>query len=136
MLVARDPAFQAYLDLQHYAEELRSPAAKYAPPGGRLYLARAEGAAVGCIALRQLDETRGELKRLYVRPAFRGRGIASRLVERIIGDARDIGYRLLLLDTLPFLEDAIRLYRRRGFTDIPCYNDSPMAETVYLGLEL
>ena len=136
MLVERDPAFQAYLNIQHYKKELLCPAAKYAPPGGRLYLARAGGLAVGCIALRQLDSERCEMKRLYVRPAFRGRGIARGLIARITDDARHIGYRRMLLDTLPFLEDAIRLYRRLGFYDIPCYNDSPMDSTLFMQLDL
>ena len=65
MLVTHDPAFQIYLDIQHYADELRAPAAKYAPPDGRLYLARVDGRAAGCIALRRLDGERCEMKRLY-----------------------------------------------------------------------
>ena len=136
MLVAHDPAFQVYLDIQHYEEERLCPAAKYAPPGGRLYLARADDQPAGCIALRQLDPERCEMKRLYVRPVFRGRGIARRLIARIIDDARYIGYRQMLLDTLPFLEDAIRLYRQLGFYDIPCYNDSPMDTTLFMQLDL
>ena len=76
MLVTHDPAFQIYLDIQHYADELRAPAAKYAPPDGRLYLARVDGRAAGCIALRRLDGERCEMKRLYVQPQYRGRGLA------------------------------------------------------------
>ena len=90
----------------------------------------------GRIALRKLDEERCEMKRLYVRPAFRGQHIARRLVDRIIADARMIGYRRMLLDTLPCLEDAVRMYRKLGFRDIPCYNDSPMDTTLFLGLDL
>ena len=78
MLVTHDPAFQIYLDIQHYADELRAPAAKYAPPDGRLYLARVDGRAAGCIALRRLDGERCEMKRLYVQPQYRGRA-ADRL---------------------------------------------------------
>lgn len=74
MLVTHDPAFQIYLDIQHYADELRAPAAKYAPPDGRLYLARVDGRAVGCIALRRLDGERCEMKRLYVQPQYPGPG--------------------------------------------------------------
>ena len=84
MLVTHDPAFQIYLDIQHYADELRAPAAKYAPPDGRLYLARVDGRAVGCIALRRLDGERCEMKRLYVQPQYRGRGLARQLIRRII----------------------------------------------------
>ena len=83
MLVTHDPAFQIYLDIQHYADELRAPAAKYAPPDGRLYLARVDGRAAGCIALRRLDGERCEMKRLYVQPQYRGRGLARQLIRRI-----------------------------------------------------
>ena len=82
MLVTHDPAFQIYLDIQHYADELRAPAAKYAPPDGRLYLARGDGRAAGCIALRRLDGERCEMKRLYVQPQYRGRGLARQLIRR------------------------------------------------------
>lgn len=136
MLLAEDPAFQAYLDLQDYREELRHPERKYGPPDGRLYLARCGGDPAGCIALRRLDGAACEMKRLYVRPVFRGRQVGSRLVRRVIDDAREIGYRSMLLDTLPFLESAIRLYRRFGFYDIPCYNDSPLDQTLFLRLDL
>ena len=72
MLVSHDPSFQIYLDIQHYEDEIRDLEAKYGQPEGRLYLALWEGEAAGCIALRKLDEQRCEMKRLYVRPAFRG----------------------------------------------------------------
>ena len=115
MLVSHDPSFQVYLDIQHYADEIRDLEAKYGRPEGRLYLALWEGEAAGCIALRRLDEQRCEMKRLYVRPAFRGYRIGDALVDRVIGDARAIGYRHMLLDTLPFLESAIHMYQKRGF---------------------
>ena len=115
MLVSHDPSFQIYLDIQHYADEIRDLEAKYGRPEGRLYLALWEGEAAGCIALRRLDEQRCEMKRLYVRPAFRGYRIGDALVDRVIGDARAIGYRHMLLDTLPFLESAIHMYQKRGF---------------------
>ena len=72
MLVSHDPSFQIYLDIQHYEDEIRDLEAKYGRPEGRLYLALWDGEAAGCIALRKLDEERCEMKRLYVRPAFRG----------------------------------------------------------------
>lgn len=136
MLVTQDPTFAAYLNLQNYDEELRHLEGKYGLPDGRLYLALQDGAPAGCIALRKLDAERCELKRLYVRPAFRGRGLARLLTEQIIRDARAIGYRRILLDTLPFLENAIHLYRSLGFTDAPRYNDSPLDTTLFLQLDL
>ena len=136
MLLAEAPAFRVYLDLQNYGKELRHPERKYGPPEGRLYLARCGGAPAGCIALRKLDETSCEMKRLYVRPTFRGHRIGSLLIRQVITDAREIGYRSLLLDTLPFLESAIRLYRQFGFYGIPCYNDSPLEQTLFLRLDL
>ena len=136
MLVANDPAFRGYLDIQHYDDEIRDLRMKYGLPDGRLYLLRIDGRPAACIALRKLDDERCEMKRLYVRPAYRGRGIATALLQRVIGEARAIGYRRMLLDTLPFLETAIRMYRKAGFYEIPCYNDSPLDTTVYLALDL
>ncbi|MEI3347399.1 MAG: GNAT family N-acetyltransferase [Dysosmobacter sp.] len=100
-----------------------------------IWLGRTDRMA-GCIGLRRLDERRCEMKRLYVRPAFRGHGIAHTLVETILADARALGYRQMFLDTLPFLDTAIAMYRRFGFIDIPRYNDSPLDNTVYLRLDL
>lgn len=136
MLVELEPPFQAYLDVQHYEDEIRDLTVKYGPPGGRLYLARIDGKPVGCIALRKLDESRCELKRLYVRPEYRRHRIAARLIDQILRDARAIGYRHLLLDTMPGLTVAIAMYRKLGFHDIPRYNDSPLDTTLYLGLDL
>ena len=107
MLVEGDPSFREYLKVQHYDEELDHPLDKYGPPGGRLHLALYNGVPVGCAALRRIDEENCEMKRLYVRPSFRKRGIGSLLLNQILVDARSIGYRYLLLDTLPFLEEAI-----------------------------
>ena len=135
-LVAEEPEFRRYLDLQGYDAEAEHPEDKYSMPGGRLYLARAEGKPVGCVALRQIDEKRCEIKRLYVRPAYRERGLGGQLIQRLISDARAIGYECLLLDTLPFLTDAIGMYHRRGFVDIPSYNNSPMENLVYMRLDL
>ena len=137
MLKDADENFAHYLDIQHYDDELRDLRAKYGEPAGRLYLALAEdGSAAGSIALRRLDDERCELKRLYVRPAYRGQGLASTLVARILDDARTIGYRAVLLDTLPALESATRMYRGLGFYEIPCYNDSPIERTYFFRLDL
>ena len=136
MLVEGDPAFQAYLDLQNYDDELLHLEHKYGPPGGRLYLARENGAAIGCIGLRRIDDENCELKRLYVLPACRGRGLSRLLMDRILADARAIGYKTMLLDTLPFLQTALKLYKDYGFEEIERYNDSPMDTSIYMRLAL
>ena len=136
MLVAGDATFREYLALQNYDAELKDPAAKYGPPKGRLYLARLGEETVGCIALKPLDEQRCELKRLYIRPAYRGQGFAKQLVERILADAKEIGYSAILLDTLPFLREAIALYRQFGFYETEPYLVSPMTHAIYLRRDL
>lgn len=137
MLLAENPAFAKYLQLQNYDQELLHLEAKYGPPGGRLYLlVTPEGEAVGTGALRPLEGGLCELKRLYIRPAFRGQGLAEQTVRRLIGDARALGYRRMVLDTFPFLAGAIHLYRKLGFREIPSYNGAPMPDLIYLGLDL
>lgn len=136
MLVAGEPKFREYLSIQNYEQELAHLEQKYGMPEGRLYLAYWDGAAAGCVGLRKLNETQCELKRLYVRPAFRGKQLGKQMVERILQDAKEIGYAEILLDTLPFLQTAIRLYRELGFSEIPCYNDSPLDTTIYMKLDL
>ena len=136
MLVDGDPAFRDYLSIQNYDREILHLEEKYGPPRGRLYLARWGGETAGCIALRPLDESRCEMKRLYVRPAFRNRGIARKLVDTILADARSIGYHEMLLDTLPFLRSAIALYESEGFYRVDKYNDSPLSRTYFYCLDL
>ena len=136
MLMAQDEIVRQYLILQHYEKELERPESKYGMPEGRLYLAYWDGHLAGCIGLRKLDEGRCELKRLYVRPDFRGHHMGEALIQRILDDAREIGYRHVLLDTLPFLHAAIRLYREMGFYEIGCYNDSPVETTIFLQYDL
>ena len=136
MLISEDPSVQKYLALQHYGEELRHLEAKYGMPDGRFYLAYRNEALAGCIGLRKLDSRNCEMKRLYVRPPFRGEGAGIQLVEKIIADAREIGCAHILLDTLPFLESAIGLYKKFGFYEIESYNDSPMETSIYMRLDL
>lgn len=97
----------------------------YTPPSGRLWLALDAGDPAGCIALRRVDAATGEIKRLYVRPAFRGRGLGRRLAQTAIRAARATGYRRLVLDTLPSMKAAIVLYRALGFTPTTPYLDAP-----------
>lgn len=121
---------------QNYAEELASLPGKYARPDGRLYLALADGEPAGCAALRRLDASRAEMKRLYVREAFRGLQIGRLLAERLIADAKAIGCQALVLDTLSSMARAQRLYRELGFAEIPPYYDCPVPGTVFLSLAL
>ena len=136
MLLRHNPDFKQYLNLQNYEEELQHLEYKSGPPGGRLYIARCNGAAAGCIGLRKLDRERCEMKRLYVRPEFRGQKLGGMLIEKIITDARGIGYRQILLDTFPFLQSAVRMYRGFGFYEIPSYNNDPMDELIYMRLDV
>ena len=136
MLVEVEPSFAGYLEQQNYQHEIEDLPDKYGPPDGVLHLILADGKPAGCIGLRKLDETRCEMKRLYVRPEYRRHQLGDQLVQRILQDARNLGYKEMLLDTLPQLDSAIRLYQRHGFDFIPCYNDSPVESTVYMGKTL
>ncbi|WP_459481388.1 GNAT family N-acetyltransferase [Clostridium saccharoperbutylacetonicum] len=136
MLVENDPDFAKYLEVQNYDSELEHLADKYGLPEGRLYIVKIENEVAGCIGLRKIDNENCEMKRLYVRPKFRGHQIANKLVERIIADAKEIGYSYMLLDTLPFLEGAIYLYKKFGFYEIESYNNSPMNTSIYMKLAL
>lgn len=136
MLIENDPSFQEYLDIQNYSEEMEHLEKKYGLPDGRLYLAYCDEELAGCIGLRKMDSQNCEMKRLYVRPVFRGRKIGNLLVEKIIDDAKKIGYSYMLLDTLPFLKSAIHMYKKYGFYEINSYNDSPMNTSIYMKLNL
>ena len=135
-LISTDSVFSAYLELQNYDEEEKDPAKKYAPPHGRLFLAYLDDEAVGVIALRMIDKDKCELKRLYVKKEARGKGIARMLVEKLIAEAKTIGYKTMYLDSLPQLEDAIVLYRKIGFSDTERYNRSPCENTIFMKLDL
>ena len=124
------------LSYQNYAEELASLPGKYARPDGRLYLALAEGELAGCAALRRLGDSRAEMKRLYMRPSYRGQQIGRLLIERLIADAKEIGCRYLVLDTLSSMARAQQLYRELGFVEIAPYYDCPIPGTVFLSLAL
>ncbi len=136
MLLTKEPSFREYLFLQNYDEELAHLEVKYGPPWGRLYLARWNGEPAGCIGLRRMDEENCEMKRFYVRPQYRDRHIGGKLVRQVIDDARAIGYSHMLLDTFPFLDSAIRMYRALGFYEIERYNDNPIDGCLYMKLDL
>jgi putative acetyltransferase len=125
------------LCFQGFDEELASLPGKYSPLNGRLYLAESDGIIVGCIALRPMNEEGiCEMKRLFVREEYRGKGIGRILTEKIIADAKEIGYSAIRLDTLQRMETARSLYSKLGFTVIPAYYNNPMDEVVYMELKL
>jgi putative acetyltransferase len=121
---------------QKFDEELAELPGKYAPPSGLLFLAMSEGQAVGCVALRKLEENICEMKRLYVRPQFRAQRTGRELAEAIIVAAREVGYGRMRLDTLASLKPAIALYESLGFQRIDAYYQNPIANVVYLELAL
>lgn len=136
MLIDNDKTFGEYLKLQSYDRELNNLKEKYGLPFGRLYLAYIDNEVAGCIALKRIDKNNCEMKRLYVKEKYRGKKIASKLVDKIIEDAKFIGYKYMLLDTLPFLKSAINLYKQKGFYEISAYNDSPMNTSIFMKLDL
>lgn len=124
------------LSFQGFAAESAGLPGAYAPPRGRLLLALAGGEVAGCVALRALDDGICEMKRLFVRPAFRRQGVGKRLAERIVVEARAMGYRTMRLDTLPQMQAAIRLYEALGFVRCAAYYDTPLPDTVFMELQL
>jgi len=126
------------LCFQGFEEELAALPGKYAPPKGRLLLAYSDDKLAGCIALRPLtDEGVCEMKRLFVRDGFRGARIGVSLIERVIEDAREIGYSKMLLDTHPErMGKAVELYRSHGFVEIPPYYENPHAGVLFMELAL
>ena len=124
------------LSFQHFAEEVQRLPGEYQEPTGVLLIARLQGEPAGMGALRGLDDGRCEMKRLFVRPVARGRGLGRQLAERIIAEAKDHGYRSIQLDTLPMMKGAQELYEELGFVDIPPYYDSPIEGTRFMSLDL
>ena len=125
------------LCFQGFAAELAGLPGVYAPPRGRLLLAiDSSGQAAGCVALRPLEESVCEMKRLFVRPAFRGRGIGRTLAERVIAEAQSIGYATMKLDTLPKINAATRLYEILGFVRCEAYYNTPLEDTIFMELRL
>jgi putative acetyltransferase len=146
-LKAASDIFQEYavslgfdLCFQDFEGEIANLPGDYATPRGALLLAKVDGVIAGCCALRPLDSSdyvnAAEMKRLYVRPAFRGLGLGRQLAEAILDEARIEGYDSVLLDTLDEMEIARAMYEELGFKEIPPYYYNPLAGAHYLKVDL
>ena len=125
------------LCFQNFDKELAGLPGDYAPPQGRLLIAYLDSEPAGCVALHEFDDGISEMKRLYVRPAFRGKRVGLALANAIIAAAREIGYRSMRLDTVTsVMADAVKMYWRLGFKEIAPYRTNPQPGTLYMELDL
>ena len=125
------------LCFQNFDQELAGLPGDYAPPGGRLLITTYRSQLAGCVALHRLEPGICEMKRLYLRPQFRGRGLGRVLAETVIAEARGMGCRKMRLDTVePVMPNAVAMYRRLGFKEIEPYRVNPIAGALYMELEL
>jgi len=125
------------LCFQDFEQELAALPGHYAPPHGRLLLAEYEGQPAGCVALHEWEPGICEMKRLYLRSSFRGKGLGRAIAETIIAEARNFGYQRMRLDTIePLMKDAVEMYRKLGFREIAPYRANPIPGAMYMELQL
>jgi ribosomal protein S18 acetylase RimI-like enzyme len=124
------------LAFQGFDRELEALPGAYAAPGGALLLATVDGSSAGCVGVRPFADGVCEMKRLYARPAFRGRGVGRRLAQEAVRIGRELGYRAMRLDTVPWMREAIGLYAALGFHTIAPYRPNPIAGAAYMELDL
>jgi putative acetyltransferase len=125
------------LCFQNFDEELAHLPGDYSPPSGRLLLAQVDGAPAGCVGIHALSDDVCEIKRLYVRPEFRGHQLGRKLAEKAIEEARAIGYGMMRLDTIEDgMKAAVQLYRELGFVEIAPYRENPIPSALYMELDL
>lgn len=124
------------LSFQDFETEISTFPEQYSPPRGRLLLAQCDGEIVGCVGLRDSGGGKCEMKRMYVQPEHRGRGLGRALGERLISEARDIGYTHMRLDTVPAMKAAVSLYLSLGFKETEPYRFNPFEGVMFLELDL
>lgn len=124
------------LSFQHFEEEVAQLPGAYQSPGGALILAKVDGQVAGCVAVRPFDNTTAEMKRLFVRDAFKGHGVGRALAAAAVTESKALGYKRILLDTMTSMRPAIDLYTSLGFQPIAAYYDNPISNAVYLSLML
>ena len=135
-ILQQDSAVARTLASQHFEDELKDTKKKYGFPDGRMYILLVDGRAVGCVALSRNDDRYCEIKRLYVRPKYRGQNLSRILCDKVIEDAKAIGYQYMRLDTFSFMKSAICLYEEYGFDYIEKYNDNPAENALFMELKL
>ncbi|MBS0030603.1 GNAT family N-acetyltransferase [Chitinophaga sp. 22321] len=124
------------LSFQRFEEELASLPGIYVAPAGALLLALVDGQLAGCVAVRPFDNSIAEMKRLFVKDAFKGHGVGKALASAAIAESRALGYKRILLDTLAHMRPAIELYTSLGFEPIAAYYDNPISDAVFLSLNI
>ena len=125
------------LCFQGFEEELANLPGYFSPPDGRLFIAYIDDELAGCIALRKLEDGICEMKRLFLRKGARGHGLGNKLIEKLIDEAREIGYNRMRLDTYPpKMGKAVKLYESHGFRPIPKYYDNPHEGVLFMELQL